>query len=298
MTKTFLCGLLCVLAVRAARSEQNVVVLLDDSGSMAAQMGGGSISKIDAAKEALLTVLRQVPDDANIGLLLLNGPSGSGEWIIPLGPVDRSRLENAIRRITTEHGTPLGEFMKVAADELLSFRAKHHYGTYRLLIVTDGEANDAALVDEYLPLIQQRNIQVDVIGVDMATDHSLATRVDSYRRADDAQALTEALTEVLAETAVAEHDDISASDSDYAMLRGLPDELALAMVHAVTTIDNMPLGESAGDEAISDEASRGGSRTQGAGSRPRSSGRRIAIVLICLLFVVAVLSKLVNRSRF
>ena len=90
----------------------------------------------------LLTVLEQVPPDAQVGVLALNGRQRMGEWIIPLGPLQPERLEQAIERIQAGGGTPLGQFMKSAADELLKLRGQQQYGTYRLLIVTDGEASD------------------------------------------------------------------------------------------------------------------------------------------------------------
>ena len=61
-------------------------------------------------------------------------------------------LNGAIDSITSQGGTPLGEYMKQGADALLDARKKQFgYGTYRLLVVTDGEANDAGLVDGYTP---------------------------------------------------------------------------------------------------------------------------------------------------
>ncbi len=44
--------------------------------------------------------------------------------------------------------------MKMAADALLELRDRQRYGTYKLLIVTDGEATDGHLVEQYLPEIQ------------------------------------------------------------------------------------------------------------------------------------------------
>jgi hypothetical protein len=275
------------LSLSVVRAEQNVVVLLDDSGSMQEEMGRGSMRKIDAAKEALLTVLEQVSDDANVGVLLLNGPSGNGDWLIKLGPLDRAQLEDAVRRIESEHGTPLGQFMKIAADELLSWREKHRYGTYRLLIVTDGEANDQDLVEQYLPHILARGITVDVIGVDMQTDHSLATRVDSYRRADDPRSLTQALQEALAETAV--QDDGSALDEDYQLLQGIPDEVASAMIAALTTNNNSPIGESPDDNETA-EADRESPLKQW--NRPP-----LGVLFVVLFVVLAVLSKVIGRHR-
>ena len=106
--------------------------------------------------------------------------------------------------------------MKIAADALLQRRSEQHYGTYRLLVVTDGEANDMDMLETYLPDILSRGITVDVIGVDMARQHSLATQVHSYREADNPQSLTAAIEEVFAESS----DDSDAGESDFELLQG------------------------------------------------------------------------------
>jgi uncharacterized protein YegL len=228
---------------------QNVVVLLDDSGSMNESLRSNPrVRKIDAAKRALLTVLEQVPSDAQVGVLALNGPRGNGEWILPLGPLETQRMQQAVQRITANGSTLLGRFMKTAADELLQKREEQRYGTYRLLIVTDGEANDPALVEACLPQILARGITVDVIGVDMQQDHSLKTRVSRYRRADDPGSLQEAIQESLAETPLDDQDPDE--QSDFALLAALPDEIAEAAIQQLTEVNNQPiLAEAAGEMA-------------------------------------------------
>ena len=97
------------LLVGTVAASQNVVVVLDDSGSMAEDMRSNRrVRKIDAAKQALRVVLENVPDDAQIGVVALNASSGGDNWIIPLGQVDRSQLNRAISRIRATGGTPLG----------------------------------------------------------------------------------------------------------------------------------------------------------------------------------------------
>ncbi len=148
-------------------ADQYVVVVLDDSGSMNQRMKGMRQGKMEIAKAALLSVLAGVPEDAEVGVLALNSIADRRHWIVPLGPVDRSSLDRSISSIGANGGTPLGAAMKEAADALLAKRDKQVYGTYRLLIVTDGEAGDQELVDAYLPAIKARGLITDVIGVDM-----------------------------------------------------------------------------------------------------------------------------------
>ncbi|RMF42850.1 MAG: VWA domain-containing protein, partial [Planctomycetota bacterium] len=162
---------------RPLLAEQVVVIVLDDSGSMDETMRTerGRVRKIDAAKEALRDVVVKLPEDTQVGVLALNTEVDGSPWIAPVGPVSRTALLRQLDRVDANGGTPLGQAMKEAADALLQLREKQVYGLYRLLIVTDGEANDQHLVDGYLPDILGRGIVVDVIGVDMRGDHSLAT---------------------------------------------------------------------------------------------------------------------------
>lgn len=245
MSRLLILSWLCVSSV--AFAGQNVVVLLDDSGSMNESMRSNyRVRKIDAAKRALLTVLEQVPSDAQVGVLALNGPQGNGAWIIPLGPLESERVQQAVQRINANGATLLGQFMKTAADELLRKRDEQRYGTYRLLIVTDGEANDPALVEAYLPEILSRGITIDVIGVDMQQDHSLKTRVNRYRRADDPASLQEAIQESLAETPLDGQDPDE--ESDFELLAALPDEIAEAAIQQLTEVNNQPIAAQAAGE--------------------------------------------------
>jgi hypothetical protein len=242
LMRTF-CVAVCLIAAAQALGGQNVVVVLDDSGSMQDSMQSDRRTrKIDAAKQALLTVLDKLPEDARMGLVVLNG-GGPDHWMVRLGPVDAARTRGAVQRVYANGGTPLGEIMKAGTDALLAQREEDRYGTYKLLVVTDGEATDQELVEAYLPDILSRGIVVDVIGVDMRQDHSLATRVHTYRRADDQASLQQAISEVvLGETAAGPGD---AGESDFELLVGLPNEVATAALDAFSNAGNQPIGRKA-----------------------------------------------------
>jgi uncharacterized protein YegL len=227
-------------AAQDAVYPDNVVIVLDTSGSMDGQMKG--VKKMDAAKGALKEVLRQVPETTHIGLLVFGARGGEEDWIYPLGPRDEEKLAQAIDLPTPGGGTPLGFYMKRGADRLLEQRQKQFgYGTYKLLVVTDGEAQDQDLVDRFAPEIMARGITLDAIGVDMRQDHTLARAAHSYRRADDPESLKEAIADVFAE--VSDSGDGSATEEAFALLAPLPDELAGAMLKALATSGNQPVGE-------------------------------------------------------
>lgn len=217
------------------QASDHVVIILDDSGSMNEGLPGRGMRKMEGAKIALTKVIEQIRDGTNVGILLLNGARQSNHWLVPLGPLDRPRATVSVGRISANGGTPLGEAMRVAADELLQARAKSIYGTYRLIVVTDGEASDKALLDQYLPDILARGLVVDAIGVNMQSNHSLATRVHSYRRADDEAALRTAIVEILAEN---NDTDSAATEADFELLEALNEVDAGEILKALATPNN------------------------------------------------------------
>ncbi|MDE0483977.1 MAG: VWA domain-containing protein [Candidatus Poribacteria bacterium] len=213
----------------------NIVIILDASGSMQDKFRADETrSKMDAAKEALKEVLAKVPDGTNIGLLVFSGRNIRDEWVYPLGPKDTARIIAAIDLPQPEGGTPLGRYMRIGANRLLEQREKqYNYGNYRLLIVTDGEAQDQAKIEQYTPEILNRQIRVDVIGVDMKTDHKLATDADSYRRADNPGELVAAVSQILAETG-GTGTDIDGEDA-FEYIAPLSSEVALDLIQRITT---------------------------------------------------------------
>jgi uncharacterized protein YegL len=213
-----------------------IVVVLDDSGSMREIMRSVRITKIDAAKRALEQVIQQVDGETQLGILLLNGAPSTDHWLVPLGPVSKTDAAQKISQIGPNGGTPLGHAMRTATEQLLAVRAKYIYGTYRLVVVTDGEASDRLLLEDYLPDILSRGIIVDAIGVDMQANHSLATHVHSYRRADDSEALKNALIAIMAEGGTGQ--DQSTSDADFELLNALNDVNVQEIIGAISNPNN------------------------------------------------------------
>lgn len=224
--------------------QDNIVVVLDASGSMSQTMSGASFDRMTAAKAALSKVLLDVPDTTNVGLLVFssNNIPAEEDWVYPLARVDRAALAAAIQRPTPGGNTPLGAYLKKGADRLLEQRRlQRGYGTYRLLVVTDGEASDPHLVDQYLPDILSRGMTVDVIGVDMRQDHVLATRVHSYRRANDPKSLVQAVTSVFAE--IGSTQDDRRSQEDFEIAAAIPEGMAEKLLSALANSGNQPIGQ-------------------------------------------------------
>ena len=262
----------------------NVVVVVDASGSMGAPMGGST--RMSVAKDALKQVLEQIPDTTHVGILVFP----RGNWVYPLGPRKESMLAGAIDSIQSGGGTPLGEYMKRGADVLLNARRKQFgYGTYRLLVVTDGEAGDARQVEAYTPDIISRGITIDCIGVEMASRHTLATKVHSYRNANDPESLKQAILEVFAE--VASGDAGQTGEDAFELIADLPEATASAMLKSLSTSGNQPIGEAPSMRSVeSPSPSPAPSYSGGTTSSQSTSGAgdNLLVLLFAALCVLGV----------
>ena len=208
----------------------NLVIMMDCSGSM-----GGE--KLEKAKNALKEILAHVPSNTDIGLVSFGANSG---WNYPLGPRKNSQLMQAIDGLASGGDTPLGAYMKMGADRLLEQKKKQMgYGTFRLLVITDGEAQNPQLVDLYAPEIMRKGITLDVIGVFMAEQHTLSRVSHSYREAQDTQSLQKAITEVLAE--IGQSPQASVTHEAFLEIGGLPDEMVPAIITALTNVPEGPI---------------------------------------------------------
>ncbi len=222
----------------------NIVVILDASGSMGEKFSSDPTkTRMNAAKEALQTVLTTILDGTNIGLLVFSGSNVKNHWVYPLGPKDNEALIKAINFPLPGGTTPLGTYLKIGANRLLEQREKqYNYGSYRLLVVTDGAASAPDKVRLYTPEIMHKQIRIDVIGVDMEQDHMLATVVDSYRRADNPEQLIKAVSEVLAEVAGTGID--SGGEDIFELISPLTEELASSLIDEMTKVPgNQPIGK-------------------------------------------------------
>jgi len=296
---TFLLALLIAPAAWAQGVlTDNVAIVLDASGSMSSSMSdaqGNRVVKIDAAKAALNEVLMRLPKTTNVGLLVFSAANvGIGrEWVYPLGPRNDAILKAAISLPKPGNGTPLGTYMKTGADLLLRQREKQFgYGTYRLLVVTDGEANNEPgnLVDRHTKDIMSRGITVDVIGVDMKARHTLATMVHSYRAANDPESLKRAISEVFAEVS-AKKDD-TASGEAFKAIESLPNEIALAMIQAISEPMNHHIGEKPPPKPVASNAAQQADHQQADRQQAQQPGPdcwKVGIVVLLIVVVVAII---------
>jgi hypothetical protein len=229
-----------LLISQQASAADSIVVVLDASGSMEDTMktsDGKTVTRMEAAKTVLTTTLLNQPKGTHVGVVVFPYQ----DWVYKLGPVEPTQLRAAIASVNYGGGTPLGAYMKTGVDALLEARKKNPYSTHRLLIVTDGEANDSYDVEKNMDLILVRGIVVNTIGVDMAKDHQLAVKSHSYANAADPDALLHSVKTALSAEITA--DDPDAAEM-FAAIAMLPDDSVTTLLTSLTKVQNQPLGES------------------------------------------------------
>lgn len=272
--------LLGLLLATPALADDHVVVLLDTSGSMGESMRTARVTKMDAAHKSLQKVVDQMPTSTKLGLLTFNG------WAFPLGVLNKPAAQKAVATTHPSGGTPLGQYMKMGADELLKAREKAHgIGTYTLLVVTDGEATDGGLMDQYTPDIVSRGITLKTIGMDLTQAHTLAARSVQYFPANDLQSLEGALKQAIAEVP-AGNDEVE--EDAYAMIAGIPNEMAPQLLEAITgaITYNQPIGEKPKVKVVDPQ---GNVSFVAPPAEPVEEGVSVGFVVFCVFVGVVVL---------
>jgi hypothetical protein len=189
-------------AAGVASTAANFYFLFDMSGSMDENCSGKR--KIDGAKEAISRFLTKVPDNVNIGLMIF-GTRNEGGYIetLPIGSGNKDEFLKIINSLQPTGKTPLGEALIAGVDKVVEqYKKQLGYGTYRIIIITDGEQTGIDLKQPCHYLAQHGFIGLYSIGLCMKRSHTLKKYSLSYRDANDYEELEQALVEATAESDV------------------------------------------------------------------------------------------------
>jgi Ca-activated chloride channel family protein len=185
-----------------ASTTSNFYFLFDMSGSMDENCSGKR--KIDGAKEAIARFLKNIPDDVNIGLMIFGTRDGEGySETLPIGSGNKDKFLNIINSLEPGGKTPLGEALLASVDKIIEqYKKQLGYGTYRIIIITDGEQTGIDLKQPCNYLAQHGFIGLYSIGLCMRSSHTLKKYSLSYRDANNYEELEQALVEATAESDV------------------------------------------------------------------------------------------------
>lgn len=180
---------------------KNLYFIFDGSGSMDERPGGNCTGdqsfkkKLPGAKWAVNEFMKTVPIDMNIGLYVFD--SNGRREVVSLGARNHDKFTEAVDLIESGRGTPLKESIIFGTDQLIKqYKKQLGYGSYRLVVVTDGEAEGIPRAVQYA---DKHGIPIYAIGLCIGEKHPLRTLVRSYQAADNFQDLAGKLEEVLAE---------------------------------------------------------------------------------------------------
>lgn len=189
------------LDTRMARD--NFMVVLDMSGSMAGpECAGSHEDKAQAAQAAITNWMKSITRDANLGLIIFDSEGTSVR--VPLGRDNREAFREHIARSSASGGTPLQSAMALAHKELTR-RARYQqgYGTYRLVVITDGEHSAGENPMEAVTRIASNPanpIEIHTVGFCIEDSALNQPGITLYHSAQSPRELAEGLNSVLAES--------------------------------------------------------------------------------------------------
>lgn len=203
MSATVLTG---VAAGAPAPPTVPVLIVLDASGSMNQADAPGP--RIDAAKNAVTSLIDGLPPETQVGLQVYGTGTGSTDaekaagctdikTLVPVGPLDAAGLKEQVAGVRASGYTPVGNALRAAADALPV------EGPRSIVLVSDGEDTCAppAPCDVARELEQQGiELTVHTVGfkVDPVAREQLSCIAEAtggtYSDADDATELTDALS--------------------------------------------------------------------------------------------------------
>ncbi len=195
------------MPVAANLLADNWVFVMDASGSMGdSSCGTGGKARMETAKAGAIKFSRSIPGSANLGLVVFSDADRGGisEWLkLGIGPGNRSEFARLVNGIRPYGNTPLRGSAELGV-QILTEQAQRQrgYGTYHLVIVTDGEANRGGNPASYVKgVVQQTPIAVHVIGFCVDGGHSLDIKgFTQYASANNPETLDRGLKAILAES--------------------------------------------------------------------------------------------------
>jgi hypothetical protein len=291
----FLLSLVLLLVSAVCMGADHIVIVLDTSASMNEYMRSAKKSRMEVAKESLTEVLlEELSPNTKVGILTFSG------WSYDLQEVDRENLKKAINGAIPSGGTPLYEAIKKGATRLLEERRKQgNVGGYKLLVVTDGQAQDnqlnnsftnqnGATVPGVMEDVLHRFIVVDVIGLDMMQDHMLKTQINGfYMPGGSKEGLKRGVRKSLVEVG-SKADNSVADEEVFAEVAALPEAFARSSVRALTDFQNQPIGELPPVEKPMVEEQTSTSTQPAADAPAAQSSGLSALGIVCILSIVVV----------
>ena len=135
---TFLALTATLAPAQAQDAKQNVILVLDASGSMWGQIDG--VSKIEIAREQIAGMLDGWDAEQSLGLMAYGhrskGDCADIEMVLPPGKLDAATFQSAVNKISPKGKTPLSDAVRQAAEQL-----KYTEEAATVVLLSDGLEN-------------------------------------------------------------------------------------------------------------------------------------------------------------
>ncbi len=173
------CGVIKTDLVKIGRPD-NVLIILDTSGSMKSRMAGDS--RMNVAKKILKKYISVLPGSMRVGLVIY-GKSGcddrSVELIAPIGKMSREKILEKIEALRPRGLTPIAMTLKKSVEYFRGFEKDNN----SLILISDGmESCRGNPVQEIIDLKETKadpEVTVIGLGVDSRTRRQLAAIASS-----------------------------------------------------------------------------------------------------------------------
>ena len=192
-------------SVCVAANTVNLVIIFDGSGSMWGQING--VAKITIAKEAMEGIVKDLPDDINLGLVAYGhrqkGDCDDVEFLIPLDQINIEAVLEKVRAVNPKGKTPIIRSVRMTAQAI-----KHLEDETTILLISDGEETCDPEPCVFIQELKGLGIKfvMHVVGFDVGgeTEEQLKCLAQAgggeYFSASDAENLTDALNTVVKKT--------------------------------------------------------------------------------------------------
>jgi Ca-activated chloride channel family protein len=150
------------LVLAVPRSESDVMLVLDVSGSMAAT--DLQPTRLGAATSAARQFIDSLPDGTRVGVVSF---SQGASVVAPLSS-DKTRAEAALLRLTPNGGTAIGDGLNAALTQLSSPGSDDSQGQHDaglVVLLSDGESNFGQSPASVAAKASQQGVQVDTVGI-------------------------------------------------------------------------------------------------------------------------------------
>lgn len=135
MRRTLTIALFLLTSAGASAAEQNLLFILDGSGSMWGRVD--DTPKISIAKEVMTELVGELPDASQAGLMAYGhrrkGDCSDIESLVALGPLDRGSLTRRIQTLNPKGKTPITGAVEQAVEQLRSIEERAS-----IVLVSDG----------------------------------------------------------------------------------------------------------------------------------------------------------------